>query len=88
MGSLSKSRKPKGIAKYKTVRDLWGHQGLSNTKTHSRVECVIISISTQAEHVICVMVKVAMVVEILEYCPERGTVANFSVSWNSLSERV
>ena len=30
LGSLSKSRKPKGIAKYKTVRDLWGHQGLSN----------------------------------------------------------
>ena len=45
---------------------------------------MIISISTQGEHVICVMVKVAMVVEILEYCPERGTVANFSVSWNRL----
>jgi hypothetical protein len=29
LGSLSKSRKPKGIGKYKTVGDLWGQQGLS-----------------------------------------------------------
>ena len=36
---------------------------------------MIISISILAAHVICVMVKVAMVVRIPEYCPERGTVA-------------
>ena len=29
LGSLSKSGKLKGAAKYKTVGDLWGHQGLS-----------------------------------------------------------
>ena len=29
LGSLTKSGKMKGIAKYKTVGDLWGHQGLS-----------------------------------------------------------
>ena len=29
LGSLTKSGKLKGIAKYKTVGDLWGHQGLS-----------------------------------------------------------
>ena len=30
LGSLSNSRKLKGMAKYKTVRDLWSHQGLSS----------------------------------------------------------
>lgn len=29
LGSLSKTGKLKGVAKYKTVGDLWGHQGLS-----------------------------------------------------------
>jgi hypothetical protein len=29
LGSLSKAGKLKGVAKYKTVGDLWGHQGLS-----------------------------------------------------------
>ena len=43
---------------------------------------MIISISIQAAHVICVMAKVAMVVQTPEYCPERGTVAIFRVSRN------